>query len=106
MLPLNLSKVSSNFKPSKLAQPSYACYKLSLANIRKCQLIMSETLWQGTLKGDHYTVDLLFDWLGIRLICMTTDNCCFYLQNRPIQTSQTGGQQYSDTSPFSIPWFW
>ena len=21
------------------------------------------------------------------------------------QTSQTGGQQYSDTSPFSIPWF-
>jgi hypothetical protein len=26
------------------------------------------------------------------------------LQNRLIQTSQTGGQQYSDTSPFSIPW--
>jgi hypothetical protein len=21
-----------------------------------------------------------------------------------IQTGQTGGQQYSDTSPFSIPW--
>ncbi len=36
---------------------------------------------------------------------MTTDNFCFYLQNRLIQTSQTGGQQYSDTSPFSIPWF-
>jgi hypothetical protein len=27
----------------------------------------------------------------------------FYLQNRPIQTNQTGGQWYSDTSPFSIP---
>jgi hypothetical protein len=27
------------------------------------------------------------------------------LQNRLIQTSQTGGQWYSDTSPFSIPWF-
>jgi hypothetical protein len=26
------------------------------------------------------------------------------LQNRLIQTSQTGGQLYSDTSPFSIPW--
>jgi hypothetical protein len=26
------------------------------------------------------------------------------LQNRLIKTSQTGGQQYSDTSPFSIPW--
>jgi hypothetical protein len=36
---------------------------------------------------------------------MTTDNFCFYLQNRLIQTSQTGGQQYTDTFPFSIPWF-
>jgi hypothetical protein len=35
---------------------------------------------------------------------MTTDNFCFYLQNRLIQTSQTGGQWYSDTSPYSIPW--
>ncbi len=39
---------------------------------------------------------------------MTTNNFCFYLQNRLIQTSQTGGQWYSDTSPFSIPcsWVW
>jgi hypothetical protein len=36
---------------------------------------------------------------------MTTENVCFYLQNRLIQTSQTGSQWYSDTSPFSIPWF-
>jgi hypothetical protein len=35
---------------------------------------------------------------------MTADNFCFYLQKRQIQTSQTGGQRYSDTSPFSIPW--
>ncbi len=48
------------------------------------------------------TVDPLFDLIGIR--CMTTDNFCFYLQNKLIQTSQTGGQWYSDTSPFSIPW--
>jgi hypothetical protein len=27
---------------------------------------------------------------------MTTDNFCFYLQNRLIQTSQTGGQQNSE----------
>jgi hypothetical protein len=47
------------------------------------------------------TIDLLFDSFGIS--CMTTDNFCFYLQNRLIQTSQTGGQWYSDTSPFSIP---
>ncbi len=36
---------------------------------------------------------------------MTTDNFYFYLQNRLIQTTQAGGKQYSDTSPFSIPWF-
>ncbi len=51
----------------------------------------------GNTKGG-----LLFDWFGIS--CMTTDNFCFYLRNRLIQTSQTGGQRYNDTSPFSIPW--
>ncbi len=30
--------------------------------------------------------------------------CCFYLQNRLIQTSLTGGQRYSYTSPLSNPW--
>jgi hypothetical protein len=57
----------------------------------------------GNTKGGSITVhvDLLFDWFGIS--CMTTDNFCFYLQNRLIQTSQTGGQQYIYTFPFSIP---
>jgi hypothetical protein len=32
---------------------------------------------------------------------MTTDN--FYFQDRLIQTSQIGGQQYSDTSPLVFP---
>jgi len=35
---------------------------------------------------------------------MTTNNFCFDLQSILIQTSQTGGQRYSDTCPFSIPW--
>jgi hypothetical protein len=62
-------------------------------------------IWPGNTKRgkSHCTVDLLFDLYGIS--CMTTDNFCFYLQNRLIQTSQTGGQWYSDTSPFSISWF-
>ncbi len=34
---------------------------------------------------------------------MTTDNFCLYLQNRLMQTSQTGGQQYNDTSPLVLP---
>jgi hypothetical protein len=36
---------------------------------------------------------------------MRTGNFCFYLQSRLIQTRQTGGQRYSDTSSFSILWF-
>ncbi len=57
---------------------------------------------QGILKGEVS----LYIWSPVWLVgisCMTTKNFCFYLQNRLIQTSQTGGQQYSDTSPFSIP---
>jgi hypothetical protein len=34
---------------------------------------------------------------------MTTDNFRFYLQNRLIQTRQTGGQWYSDTYPLVFP---
>jgi hypothetical protein len=61
------------------------------------------TKWSGNTKGRSITVllDLLFDQFGIS--CMTTENFCFYLQNRLIQTGQTGGQLYSDTSPFSVP---
>jgi hypothetical protein len=53
------------------------------------------------LKGKyHCTIDLLIDWFGIG--CVTTDNFCFYLQNRLIQTSQTGGQWYSGTLWYSL----
>ncbi len=63
-----------------------------------------DNLSKEYLKGKyHCTVDLLFDWFGIS--CMTTNNFCFYSQNRLIQTCQTGGQRYNETSPFSIPWF-
>jgi hypothetical protein len=34
---------------------------------------------------------------------MTTDNYCFDLKNRLIQTSQTGGQWDSDTSHLVVP---
>jgi len=58
----------------------------------------------GNTKGGRITLPLTscFDWFGIS--CMSTDNFYFYLQNRLIQTSHTGGQRYNDTSPFSIPW--
>ncbi len=59
----------------------------------------------NTKRGKYHCTDyLLFDWFGIS--CMTTDNYCFYLQNRLIQEGQTEGQWYSDTAPFSIPCFY
>ena len=56
---------------------------------------------QGILKGEVSP----YYWLPVWLVWnrMRTEIFCFYLQNRLIQTSQTGGQWYSDTSPFSIP---
>jgi hypothetical protein len=65
-------------------------------------VVVSDAFTQGIQKGKcHCTVDLLFDWFGIS--CMTTGNFCFYLQNRLIQTSQTGGQWYCDTSLLVFP---
>ncbi len=70
-------------------------------------------MWQNKLeclnreylrgKKYHCTVDLLFDWL--RLVCFANKNKKCQLSYSESQTSQTGGLWYSDTSPFSIPWF-
>ncbi len=53
--------------------------------------------WRGKY---HCTVDLLFDWFG--LVCFENKNKICQLSCSWFQTSQTGGQWYSDTSPFSI----
>ncbi len=50
----------------------------------------------------HCTIDLLFDWFG--LVCFANKNKNRQLSYSWFQTIQTGGQWYSDTSPFSIPW--
>ncbi len=60
-------------------------------------------LEQGILKGEVS----MYSWPPVWLVWnQLYDYCnfCFYLQNRLLQTNQTGGQRYSDTSPFSIPW--
>jgi hypothetical protein len=75
---------------------AFTLVKYFVSNLELVMLLKS-----GNTKGGSITV--LFDWFGIS--CMTTDNFLYiYFQNRLIQTSQTGGQQYSDTSPFIIPW--
>jgi hypothetical protein len=56
----------------------------------------------GNTKGGSITVPLTSCLTGLEsAVWLLT--VFFYLQNRLIQTSQTGGQWYSDTSPFSIP---
>ncbi len=56
----------------------------------------------GIDTDDKYRCLRMLDWL-VSTHPMTTDNFHFYLQNRLIQTGQTGGQLYSDTYPFSVP---
>jgi hypothetical protein len=45
----------------------------------------------------HCTIDLLFGWLG--LVCFANKNKTCQLSYSWFQTSQTGGQWYSDMSP-------
>jgi hypothetical protein len=88
-------------------RPPHLPIRLSFAHPSVCLSVcpssrQSPSLSVRTSGSITCTTDLLFDWFGISYL--TTDNFCFYWQNRPIQTSETGGQWYSDTSPFSIPW--
>ncbi len=60
-------------------------------------------LCKGILKGEVS----LYRWPPIWLVWNQLYDywqfLCFYLQNRLVQTSQTGGQRYSDTSPLVFP---
>ncbi len=49
----------------------------------------------------HCTVDFLFDLFGLACFVNKNKNC--QLSYSWFQTSQTGGQRYSDTSPFGVP---
>jgi hypothetical protein len=79
---------------------------LAVANSVAYARTYARGLYPWNTKGGKYhcMVDLLFDWSVIS--CLATDNFFFFLQNRLIQNSQTGGQWYSDTSPFRIPWLY
>jgi hypothetical protein len=57
----------------------------------------------GNTKGGSITVLLTSCLTGLESAVWQLTIFCFNLQNRLIQTSKTGGQQYSDASPFSIP---
>ncbi len=59
----------------------------------------------GNTKGGSITLPLTSCLTGLESAVwqQTTDNFYFYFQNRLIQSSQSGGQYFSNTSPFSIP---
>ncbi len=59
----------------------------------------SREYWRGKY---HCTVGLLFDQFG--LACFANKNKQIQFSYSWFQTSQTGGQRYSDTVPFSVPW--
>jgi hypothetical protein len=58
----------------------------------------------GNTKGRSIIVLLSTCLTGLESAALHLMIFVFYLQNRFIQTGQTGGQLYSDTSPFSVPW--
>ncbi len=58
----------------------------------------------GNTKGGSITVPLTSCLTGLESGVWQMTFFLFYLQNRLIQISQTGGQRYGDTCPFSIPW--
>ncbi len=69
-------------------------------NLKWCMLKQHAYPLQIILKKYHCTIDLLFDWFG--LVCFANKKNCQSLYSL-LQTSQTGVQWYSDTSPFSFP---
>jgi len=60
----------------------------------------------GNTKGGSITVPLTSCLTGFGLVCFTNKNKNCQLPYSQFQTKQTGGQQYSDTSPSSIPWLY
>jgi hypothetical protein len=88
-------------KPAR-DEHSTICCRTSISD-KKVYVTVTLTLRARKSKRGKYhsTFNILLDWFGIS--CMTTGHFSFYLQNRLVQTSLTGDQWYSDTSPFTIP---
>ena len=62
------------------------------------------TQQSGNTKGGSITVPLTSCFTGLESAVWQLTIFVFICKTDQSQTSQTGGQQYSDTSPFSIPW--
>ena len=73
-------------------------FEIIYAVLGECPIIQRSLFDQGKLKGKyHCIVDLLFDRFGN--VCPCSKKFSAPSTNTHFQTSQTGGQPYSDTSP-------
>jgi hypothetical protein len=66
--------------------------------LNSCFTGLELAVWQLTI----FAFDFLCDWF--ELVCFANKNKNCQLSYSWFQTSQTGGQWYSYTFPFSIPW--
>jgi len=75
--------------------------KIILPNVQKnFPMLKAMSYVSGNTIGGSISVQLTSSLTGLE----SAVNFGFYFQNRLMQTSQTGGQWYSDSSLFSIPW--
>ena len=84
--------------------PPYFARTVSYA--RKTLMKLTISLWllkPGNTKGGSITLPLTSYLTGLDSAVWQLTIFVFISQNRLIKTKQTGGQQYSDTCPFSIP---
>jgi len=79
-------------------------YKLKIDELEALFIADCQNGNTGNTKGGSITVPLTSCLTGLESGVTQLNVFVFCLQNRLIQTGQTGGQWYSDTSPFSIPW--
>jgi len=69
-------------------------------------IFLAKSVSTGNTKGGGITVPLTSCLTKIGLVCFENKNKNCQLSYSWFQTSETGGQWYNDTSPFSTPWFY
>ncbi len=94
---------TSNFKASSQKTSSSFLLHCAPNSVNHPYANINCAKCRGILKGKYHCTHWPPVWLVWNQL-YDYWQFLFYLQNRLIQTSQTGGQQYIDTFPFGIPW--
>ena len=94
---LDLAIYSSLFKPSVFKQ-NHNLFMASTPGWLRGNLVLKQRAFDQRNTITHCTTDLLFIFLDSAALLVLNEQQ-FYLYGQ-IQTSQTGGQPYSDTSSY------